>query len=264
MRSLLALLLLSPAAFAHDFWLAPRGNPSPGDTVDLPLIVGHHFEDESERAFAKKGVLAFTAHGPKARVDLLAAGKEDAKPFARVACPDAGTYRASLRRAPVLIELAAKKFEGYLEDEGLTHVVAERKKRGESDKPGRERYARSIKAYWSAGKSGGDAWKQADGHPLELVPLADPTAWGRKDKARFRLLLDGKALPGARVTCFWRGPEKIKKAPAHATTDKAGEVAFALGHTGEYLVRLVHMGRAEKDAEADWVSHWAALYFRVW
>jgi uncharacterized GH25 family protein len=166
-----------------------------------------------------------------------------------------------MERAPQRITLEAKKFNAYLTEEGLTPVLAERQRLGEADKPGRERYSRSLKALVQVGGRGDDTWKRSTGQRLELLPLADPFAVRPGGALGVRMLFDGKPLPGVKVFAHRRAGDKVTT--QSAVTSGAGEVTFKLDGAGTWLVRLVHMRRARGDREADWESFWGALSFAV-
>src|SRR3954464_7156911 len=154
---LLALLLLPLAASAHDYWLQPDTFfPKPDASVVVRLHVGDGFRSESERAFEKKPPLRFQLHGggPKS-VDLTPLAKEGERPLVRLKCASEGSHVVTLERDSRLITLEAKKFNGYLEEEGLTAIRADRRKRGEGEQAGRERYWRSQKMLLRCGDRAG-------------------------------------------------------------------------------------------------------------
>jgi uncharacterized GH25 family protein len=260
--AMLVLVVLTTAARAHDYWLQPATfTPAAGKPVALSLHVGDGFVSEIERAFQKKPTLHFHLHSGSDSIDLAASAREGDKPLARFTCPRSGTCLIAMERDAQLITLAAKKFTAYLAEEGLQGVLADRKKRGEADTPGRERYRRYLKCLVRAGGKGDDTWKKSAGHKLEIVPLTDPTGLKAGETWKVRIVFDGKPLAGARVTAYSGAGAKVKNRTA--TTTAAGEARFTLDESGPYLVRLVHMRRATGDREADWHSFWAALTFAI-
>src|SRR5262245_26251375 len=136
---LLTFALAAPAG-AHDYWLEPATFfPAVNKPVAVSLHVGDRLKSEGARAFEKKPTLSFRLVGAKGTTDLAKSAREGDKPLASVRCPAAGTYVVAMERNSRLITLEAKKFNAYLTEEGLTDVLADRKKRGEADRPGRER-----------------------------------------------------------------------------------------------------------------------------
>ncbi len=263
LRLLAVLLVAAPASVgrAHDYWLQPATfTPAVGQRIALTLHVGDHFASEGERGYQKKPTLSFRLHCAGGTIDLAASAREGDRPVARFACPRAGTCVAALERDAHLITLGAAKFNRYLKEEGLAAVLAERKKRGEADRPGRERYRRYLKCLLRAGGTGDDTWKKPAGHKLEIVPLTDPTGLKAGQALKLRIVFDGKPLAGATVTAYSRVGKAVRT--RSALTSAAGEASFTLD-SGPCLVRLVHMRRATGDREADWHSFWAALTFAV-
>ncbi|MBY0229274.1 MAG: DUF4198 domain-containing protein [Gemmataceae bacterium] len=258
MRTILIALCVASAARAHDFWLAadpPR--PAAGAKAAVRLHIGDRFASEGEKPLTRDGTARFLAwHGGK-QLDLMP--PKSAKP-AGVIEAAAGTCLVALDRAPRLITLEAAKFDAYLKEEGLEEALAEREKRGESKKPGRERYGRSIKLLFRAGGEGSGEWKRVVGQALEIVPLSDPTGLKPGDDLAVRLLEDGKPLAGARITAYSRQEGKVGE--KHATTSSKGEATFRIGTAGPWLLRLVRMKRV-KSKDADWESRWSALSFDV-
>ncbi len=259
---LVVLATLAAPARGHDYWLQPATfTPASGKPVALALHVGDGFVSEAERPFQKKPTLHCRLYSSSDTVDLAASAREGGRPLLRLSCPKPGIYLVALERDAHLITLAAKKFNRYLAEEGLDAVLAQRKKRGEADAPGRERYRRYLKCLLRAGGKGDGTWKKSAGHKLEILPLADPTALKAGDTLKVRILFEGKPLAGAKVTAFRRAGKKVV---AHSAVSSArGEACFPFDAAGPCLVRLVHMRRSAHDSEADWHSFWAALSFAV-
>lgn len=256
MRTLLALLLLPAALSAHDFWL--EAGPKTGDAIPLRLHVGDRFVSEGEKAVLKKDTPRLTAWLGGDEIDLRAGLKDGAKPVASLSGKKAGTALVALDRAPRLITLEAAKFNAYLAEEGLTAILGERKKRGEAEADGKERYGRCLKLLTPVGGKGDDGWKRVVGQKLEVVPLADPTGLTKGDAFAVRVLFDGKPLAGVQVQAHARAGGKVTTQAGR--TDAKGEASFNCGR-GDWLVRLVQMRRTTGDA--DWESWWAALSFTV-
>jgi uncharacterized GH25 family protein len=157
------------------------------------------------------------------------------------------------------ITLDAKKFNAYLEEEGLEHVLAERKKKKESDQPGRERYRRNLKCLLHVGGVTDDTWQKTFQQKLEIVLLADPATLQPGAMLPLRVLFEGKPLPTAPLFAYGKSKKGITK--QQLKTDQNGNATMRLEHAGPWLVRLVHMRRCAGDPKADWESFWAACSF---
>jgi hypothetical protein len=256
------LLLATSFAGGHDFWLQPGSFfPEVNKPTEVHLHVGDHFTSEKERPFQKKATSTFRHLSAGDSIDLSAAASEGDRPVAKITPKKAGTHLIALERDRQLITLGAKKFSSYLAEEGLDGILEERRKLGESDKPGRERYWRSLKSLLRAGDKGDDTWKKALGQKLDIVPLIDPTGLKAGSFLEVRILLFGKPLAGATVSALNRSGGKT--VTLRAKSSSAGKVGFKLGKPGAWLVRLVHMRRAKNDKQADWESFWSALTFAI-
>src|SRR6185503_3389608 len=78
-------------------------------------------------------------------------GMPGADPAGAVRVGERGAAMLLYRGTPQPIVLEAAKFESYLREEGLEHVLAARAKAGNSDAPGRERFGRCAKALLAVG-----------------------------------------------------------------------------------------------------------------
>jgi len=269
--SIVFVVAVSGTALAHEFWLsAASWHVKPGDRATILVNVGDRFPDatsftapervESVRLVGPAGETPIPGPFRRERDSLAADVQAPAQP---------GTYMGVVTIKPRVLEIKAEDFESYLAHEGLEAVSAERRRSGESAKPGRERYSRYGKTLLRVGEGPTDHGPvtQPLGLPIELVPLADPTALEAGDRCRFRLLFEGKPVAGARVGAIYAAAAtKPDEWPLTARTDARGEVEFTLNHPGPWLVRAVHMVRRtpKPGLEAvDWESYWASLSFAL-
>lgn len=262
-HALLALIALATAAAAHDFWIEPTTfRPQVGKRVDVQLLVGERFVGEpvtrkDERILS---FVAVDARGDETKV----LGVEGRAPAGLWKPASPGLHVLAYRSNGVAIELEAAKFEAYLAEEGLESVIAERKRRGESARTGRELYARCAKSLVvvagaeDARPADLVGWDRALGLPLEIVPLADPTTLAADAPLAVRVLHDGKPLPNALIGCMAKS-DAAKE--ARVRTDAEGRATFAPTTGGAHLVRVVHMTRSQDGAAHEWESHWASLTF---
>ncbi|WP_168325420.1 DUF4198 domain-containing protein [Rhizobium leguminosarum] len=255
-RLLCALLLLSAGrAQAHDFWIEPSSfHPAPGTVVAIGLRVGQDF-------------LGDPVPHQSSLIDrfvVLQAGKENTISGADNQDPAGMFLRDGDQTAIVayegggsFVELPVEKFDDYLKQYGLDDIIAERERRGEQAKPGRERFYRYAKAMLGAAQTS-PIVTQPVGFRYEIVPQDDPTV--SVEHFRGRLLFDGKPLAGAMV-------EALAKSAPHTKfvthSDSNGEFDVQLTGTGIWLIKSVHMTRAGFFSDADWESHWASLTFEV-
>jgi uncharacterized GH25 family protein len=255
--SAVVLFLAAARLLGHDFWIEPTTyRPQAGDTVGLALRVGQGFRGDP------------VPRMPESIEKFVAASSAGVKPVEGVTGRDpAGVARidepgwvvVGYRSRPKPIELPAEKFEQYLKEEGLEKIIASRATRGESQKPGNEIYSRCAKSLLDVNGAGAGGYDRTLGLRLELVPETSPKQAGGRSMP-FRLLFEGKPLPGALVVAISRDdPEKRFT----ARSDGTGRVAFDLAPAGVWLVKAVHMIPAPRASGADWESLWASLTFEV-
>lgn len=260
----LALAGTGPRLAAHDYWFEPeRLVAAPDETVVVRLLVGEKLQAEEERSFELARIKRLELAGPKGRRDVSGEFTEGAKPFGAVRLDTPGWHVLAMERAASSITLEADKFDEYLKEEGLEHVIGEREKLGESRQPGRERYRRFLKAFLWAGGPAGDPMPGVILR-LDLTPvLAAGRMPATGDEAAVRVAFDNTPLAGAAVFATVR--DAAGKVHAQKLTTGADGVAhFRLTQAGMWVVRLVHMRRAPAgDAGADWESFWAACTFGV-
>ena len=157
--------------------------------------------------------------GPSGERPVL--GRDGMDPAGLVRLDAPGIWFVGYRSRPSAVELAPEKFEQYLREEGLEHIIQERVARKETLLPVRERFSRSVKSLL---RYGGDqavqGYDRALGMTLEFVLEADP-ARASGGRVPVRLLRDGRPLPGALVVAYRR--DSIATFPGPAIQGKAGE-----------------------------------------
>lgn len=251
------ILMAAAAARAHDFWIEPSSfHPPSGAVVAVHLWVGQNFvgdpvphqSNDIEAFFIRQGQSGTneTIDGADGR-DPAGQFLADARVTAVIGYRSGGSY----------IELPADKFEDYLRLYGLDSTIAERARRGETKKPGRERFYRYAKALLTgAGVSA--AATQPLGFAYEIVPDDDPTRAAAPVRGHVRY--DGKPLAGALVEALWHQDPRLRLS---ARSDAQGAFSFTLPRAGIWLIKSVHMVRAGFFAGEDWDSLWASLTFEA-
>ena len=259
----LAVLSLTAAlASAHDFWMEPSNyRPKKGERVSLDLKVGEHFAGESvERNDLR--IVSFVARGPDGR-DADVIGVDGRAPAGLWSARADGLQQIAYRSRTTALELEAAKFEAYLTAEGLEHVIAARKTRGESAKKGIEIYSRSVKTMVLAGGATPESSKGFDarmGLTLEIVPEVNPYALKVGDELPVHVWFQDKPLARALVGCTALADTQDD---VRLRTDENGRVVFRVAHPGPTLLRVCWMTEAPKDSQADWESTWSSLTFAV-
>jgi uncharacterized GH25 family protein len=257
LRSLFALVVVTcsvgASLSAHDFWIEPSSySPDVGAVVRVSLRVGQDFTgDPVPRNPA--AIMSFFLVGPDGRQDVP--GREGIDPAGLFRVATAGALLIGYRSSPSPVTLDAAKFEQYLKEEGLEHVIAARAKSGASQAPGREIFSRSVKTLLRAGTPGAAGYDRVLGLALELIPERDPSALPADGRLPVRVLYEGKPLAGVLVSAISRDRRRVS-----VRSDANGQAVLAIG-SGEWLVKTVHMMPAPQNSGADWESIWASLTF---
>ncbi len=245
------------ATLAHDFWIELDAYKVARDgVVTAQVKVGERFRG-NVKARAADHIERFQlmhSDGVTEFVGESGAESSTARPG------HAGTNVVAYRSKTRTIELPVKKFERYLEHEGLEFIIRERARLGESDKPGREIYSRCAKSIVQVGDTSDAGHALIVGHPLEIIPLRNPTGKQSDDPITFRVLYEGKPLSNAQVVLT---PHEQPDARVIGRTGVRGEVKFRLPTGGLCLVTTIHMKRVADNPDVDWESLWASLTFEV-
>jgi uncharacterized GH25 family protein len=260
--SLIAAAALAAAPLsAHDFWIEPSTfRPQVGETVTARLWVGPHLQGEPFARFSKL-IVTFSLFSSAGTTPLAGRDGDDPAGSVRITAP--GLQVIGYRSHDYPVSIDAAKFEGYLKEEGLEEIAKIRATRGETQKPAREVFSRAAKALLDAGTPAGKAVKGFDrdlGFTLELLVDKNPYTAAPGSTVPFRLVYEGKPLPGALVQALSKSrPEK----GVAARTDAKGRVALNLDASGLWLIKAVHMIPAPPGVDADWQSLWASLTFEI-
>jgi hypothetical protein len=255
------IALLACSAAAHDFWIEPSTfRPAAGERVTAALRVGQKLSGEPLPRIPQL-IDRFFIKG-ESGLEGPVVGRPGSDPAGIMLVADGGLHWIGYQSTPYPVALEAAKFEDYLRDEGLEKIIEERKKKGQSSAPGRERFYRCAKALLdtpgaaSAGPS--HVFDVPLGFTLELVPRKSPYAIKPGGELPLSLLFRGKPIANILVVAMSKDdPEKAVR----ARTDAKGHVTLRLAHAGFWLIKAVNMEAAPSDSGVDWESWWASITF---
>lgn len=250
--SVLALLAAAASSYAHDFWIEPSTfRPKVGVNLTAGLRVGQDFAGDAVPRSVQL-IDTFTVREGNEQHAVMGFENEDPAGILRLDRP--GLAIIGYRSKPYPLELPADKFEEFLRTEGFASIIADRARRGESQKPDRERFYRYAKALVVAGDAKRTGFDRPLGYRYELVPETDPMTAGR---LVVRALFEGKPLAGALVTAIQQQNPAVRLS---GRTDHEGRVSLTLP-SGIWLVKSVQIVPAPPSSNADWESMWASLTF---
>ena len=238
---------------AHYTYILPQQfRVASGATVVVGFHSGDGFPESTAILKRLQDPAIHTSRG-KLAIDGL---KEDGKRLAAtVTVPAAGHVIVTAVNAASTEDMRPASFEKYLSEEGLGHIIAARKERGESEKNGKERYTMYAKTILLSGTPG-DGYKTAVGLPLEIVPEKDPYRLQAGEALPIRVLLRGAPAPNLEV----RATSVTDKTHVVGRTDAQGRVTVPVSK-GQWRLHTIHMERASGDV--DWESLWTTLTFEV-
>lgn len=258
----LALAATPAPARAEDFWLEFQPlQPTPGSELAVSLWLGKNFIPEAQQALQQARTVALRHITSDADADLLPLTHDGITPPLRLHLAKPGGHLVSLERDVTRVQLRARKFNRYLEDEGLLAPLADRKQAGEQWNRGRERYTRYVKAFVQVGELADGVSTRVLGQRLELVPDRELAGLKTGDRLGVRVLFDGRPLASTQVEAFIRSPAGSHTLGQPASSDVTGRVEFTITESGTVLLRTVHMQRCVGCDDAQWESFWATYSF---
>lgn len=251
-----ALMLLAPLASAHEFWLVPHDGVTAVDKkVVFELRIGPTWPGVQSPRLNNlvDWFIAKDAKGVR-KVE----GRDGALAVGHLQTRAAGATVVAMRTNSTRINLSAIEFNEYLEEEGLSNVLALRKRYDLMQTPGREQYSRCAKSIVLVGGRS-DGFDRVMDMPLEFVAHTDPLAFQAGEKFQLQVLFNGDPLPGTLVKAQLKA-DPVKE--VRAISDPQGRVALALTEPGLWLFSTVHMEPSGEDG-VDWESLWASLTVNI-
>ncbi len=248
----LVLALAGSAAAHYTFIFPEQFRVAAGES----LTIGFHASDGfPESTKLPKRLESATLHTAKGS-NPLPAFREDGKRQIVTITPPAGYSIVTAINPASTENMKATEFADYLKEESLTHIIEERARLNETDKPGRERYSMYLKSIVLSGAAD-DGYKRVVGLPIEFVPEADPAQMKAGQTLAMRVLFKGKPAPELQVFATTTG----KPTANIGKTDKNGRISIPVS-SGVWRLHTILMERVTLT-DADWESFWATLTFEI-
>lgn len=223
MKCLLILAMLGTLPLsAHDTWVQLNlANAHPGQLIFVDLMLGNHgnghrdFKLDSKIPLAGTTLVLISPDGTSAdlKPTLIDQGSEEKE----------GYWSAKIEPAGEGIFCVAHTYDAV-----VTYAP--------------KRAIKSAKAFFATGETSTiDSFSKPLGHPLEIVPLDDPTKLKAGEKFAVKVLFKGEPLNDAVVSFIPRGAElEGEFDPAHeARTQTGGAATQTLAEANVYLI-VVH------------------------
>ncbi len=277
--SCIAVLLACSASVlaAHDFWLIPDAFAvTPGGRVALHGQTSSLFPTSLSAVTPDRVVEArvVTANSVVQVRDISVSGNALRLSFRPTG---AGQHLVGVQLKPRNVRESPASFRRYLDLEGAPEARQRYERAGllgtgDGDSITR-RYAKYAKTVVEVGR-GARAFHRPLNHPLEFLPLSDPSTLRVGDTLRVRLLLLGKPAPLARLHT---GSVAVSASTLRDTTaarlaaredvsletDSMGVATVVITRPGLWNVRTLQIIPAINGSGADWDVHWATLVFSV-
>jgi len=257
------LIIASTALFCvetaqcHDFWVEPdRFQPEPGATVNIRLREGVDFKGNT-LPFIPEWFADFSQVNAAGRSPVESLIGDD--PAASITVGE-GALLLGYRSNRNFVELDAKKFNSYLEEEGIEFIREQRIAQGTDDQPAPEYFVRCAKALLQSGAAGNGIYQTELGYIFELIAENDPYALKAGDEITFRLVYRGEPAVNLLVQAFERShPERRQR----IRTDNDGKATIQLTEPGVWMIKAVNIQPIIGDPKALWQSYWASYVFEL-
>jgi uncharacterized GH25 family protein len=247
------MLALPIMATAHEFWLEPISFW--GSKMTIRIKVGEHFSGENWKGdFTKVRMLAMLNHQQAYDMDPhgLLANKGDS---IQLSLPYAGTQTLIFNSTNSYIQLNGTDFNAYLQEDGLTDVIAWRKANKMDTAGAREYYQRSVKTLLQNG-SATTAVNYPTQLPLDIVPLSNPYDLKATGTIKFTVYFQQRLLKEGRIKAWHIS--KDGKLNQQDIQLKEGSFSLPVEPEGKWMVSIVKMVPHTADDTADWQSYWAS------
>lgn len=252
-----AIAFVGSLAMGHEFWIQPEQYiVKDGGLLRVQLMNGERFDghvvlrDEPQiRRFE------FISEGES---DVLQGRHEFPVSFVRPSESGVVVYQSNRYQN----DLDADRFDAYLREERIEHIINRREEFGESELIGREVYSRCAKSIIQV-EGEANSISEIDhvvGLPLEIVVQAVDGGDGVGSTVRALVLYQGEPISGMRVVA---AGELSKDELLELWTDESGMIEFNAGHGGAWMLTTLHMVRADQVEAADWESFWASVSFSI-
>jgi len=258
------LLLIASLAWAHDLFLKlDTYFLEPHARIRIQVLNGTFVKSEGFVASERIADISVVSPAGRARLAPSSAWSRgpDSASVLSLQLGNSGTYVVGASTRPRELELAARDFNAYLEEDGLPDILEARRRDNELGKGARERYSKHVKAVFQVGTTRSPGYDVVLGYPAEIVPLDNPYAINRGTALRVRCLVDGRPIVNQLV--LWGGEAGGRVLAQRGTrTDSTGVALVTPDAAGRWYVKFIHMVRAAEPG-IDYESKWATLTFEA-
>lgn len=259
----LAFAVLAGSLAAHDLFLKLTTYFLPPNTAVQALLLNGTFT-RSENSVTRDRIADLTLAGGTGRSTLDTTSVLPRGDSTRVQFRTGtdGTYVLGLSTRPREIALTGEQFNGYLKEEGIDDVLAERTRTATLGVAAKERYAKHVKAIFQVGDTRTDQYATVLGYGAEIVPLENPYALKPGATLRVRCFVKGQSVPGLTVLAGGTSGEGRPIPESRSRTDSGGMATIQLSTAGRWYVKFISM-KPSSEPGITHESQWATLTFQV-
>ena len=251
------------ALAAHDMFLKLQSYFLPENTaVVVPLLNGTFTTSENSIDRNRIADISLITPEGRSRFDTATVTARGDSTFFRITTGRSGTSVFGVSTHPNRLKISGQEFTAYLEEEGLTEVIAARREAGISGDSASERYSKHVKAIVQVGNERGDGYAAVLGYPAEVIPLENPYLQKPGGTLGVRALVRGVPVEGLVLLAGGRTPGGARLPLQRLRTGKGGEATISIARRGLYYVKFISMVR-QVAGETDYVSNWATMTFQV-
>ena len=261
LQSLLLILMIAPAASAHEFWIEPvQYYVEPESMIEASLRLGDDFEGST---------VAYLESSTK-RFELFNQGRTE-KITPRLGDDPALALKAQRRGLHVVVHQSTiltlsytkwDKFQKFAENKDFKNIKARHKARKLADKYFVEAYSRHSKSLIAVGDGAGE--DQQQGLEIELVAMQNPYTSDLSNGLQVTGYYRGEPLPDTQIELFEKAPDGTVNVSLHRTGD-TGTVNLPVKSNHQYLVDMVVLREPSesmtKKNRSVWETVWASLTF---
>ena len=250
--------------FAHDLFLKlDRFFVAPNENVSIRILNGSFQSSEGPVDFARlKDVSVVSPTGTRTNPKEGDFTMDATTSLLNLQPTEPGNYVVGLSTMPREIDLKAKDFNEYLEEDGIPDTLADRKLMNELAKDVRERYSKHVKTIFQAGDKQTDSFKTILGYPVEIVPQNNPYSLKAGGTLSILCLKDGKPLVNQVVSSGREDGASKLVVGTSVRTDKKGIAKIKIDGIGKWYAKFINMTRI-KDTKVNYESKWATLTFEI-
>ena len=266
-RKVLLSLVISLAfilpVFAHDLFLKLDSFfVAVNQKVSVKVLNGSFMDSEGSVTFQRlKDLSVISPANVRMNPKETDFTKDDKTALLNLQPTEEGNYVVGLATMRRDIALKAKDFNGYLEEDGIPDVLAERKRKKMLNKDVKELYSKYVKTIFQVGDKQTESFKTTLGYAVELVPQQNPYSLKAGETIDVLCLKDGKPLANQFVMA---GYEKGGKAAAaeNVRSDKNGIAKIKLSEKGKWFIKFIQMQKSTEKG-FDYESKWTTLTFEL-